>query len=917
MIVKGENSFLLFPMNKKAILPFILISVFVACSPSAWWWLNWRFDTYTTLLLNKHITELQVLCCSVLVLSICTHLRQNKVWSQVLIWFAGAASLYCLLLSFYYHSQPNPNDSLPVSNADICIYAGIVGLIAWWLLQISKVIDSDEQSYAEPQEQLGRLYSYAGLVRYVREQASDDALGKRKTGGALAIVGAWGSGKSHCLDYIKVKLTNKMVTQGVKSRGTQKPEVSDEHANATQSLMYEEKFLICEVCLWKCRSVEDAWLNIINELYHKIYGNTSHRLSALPNKWVFSILRLASMCSIQEASILVAILEIVSSSTDGNVQINAEKIDSALGKRRALLILDDVERSDYEIICRLFPLIQQLRKIKKLTIICSISEEELEQVYKREGCQTDTLHGYLMKVFDYMHTLPPISELMMKRKLLHDLQVFGNTCPFLTKFIKDTEWNFETPRQQERLLWHWVSMEHQYFSPSGEVMQEKEWEVTDTFENRMFLSFAVESVRLFDGEIIEDWKSWPSPKGFFSENGLGKYMPELFDKKRNELRNKNDATINGVSKSAFINIYNLQNNFVDDDFEYVLKCEYAKRKTLTDYQCAAIVQSGALLTDSSMVDNIVEIIGRESLEPGCEDEASLALMEHIVCNLGRRQYDSVIIPAIKKLSDETLYIICAALQRKNNRQKFYFLMLEKYPYCSSELRNLLYESLKILIARMNMNGLYYGLKHLDTILQPVVHMDEGISTYIVSSHEKTIEDARNACLPIKDLFFEEFARKYVDMMKKGKDNPPTRAEAMALIEAYGNKSDVNRIGEMIKEIIGEEVNKKELLIGALNFLNFKFESYSPRFKQCYICTQYQPEWYKCIFDLLEQETKKDTLYARECMQYLKRAIDAMHLVPSDVSNGPDNNARYSEKRGYILNRLTTILRCVERSNTRS
>lgn len=903
-------------MNKKSILPLFLISVFVACAPSAWWWLNWRFAHFTNPWLYAHITELQVVSCSLLVLSIYNHLQKNKTWSQVLVLIAGVAVFCCSILSFYYYTQPNPNDSIPVSNADICIYAVIVGLIAWWLLQISKVIDSDEQSYAEPQEQLGRSYSYAGLVRYVREQASDDALGKRKTGGALAIVGAWGSGKSHCLDYIKVKLTNKMETQGVKSRGTQKPEVSDEHANATQSLMYEEKFLICEVCLWKCRSVEDAWLNIINELYHKINGNTSHRLSALPNRWVFSILRLASMCSIQEASILVAILEIVSCSTDGNVQINAEKIDSALGKRRALLILDDVERSDYEIICRLFPLIQQLRKIKKLTIICSISEEELEQVYKREDCQADTLHGYLMKVFDYMHTLPPISDLMMRRKLLHDLQVFGKTCPFLTKFIKDTEWDFETPRQQERLLWHWVSMEHQYFAPSGEVLEEKEWKVTETFENRIFLSFAVEAVRLFDGEIIEDWLKYSSPRGFLSENGLGKYMPELFNKKKDESRNKKIADINGVSKSAFINIYNLYNNLVDDDFEYVLKCEYAKRKTLTDYQCAAIVQSGILLTDSTLGYNIADTIGRESLEPGCEVEASLSLMEHIVCNLDRPQYDNALISAIKKLSDDTLYNVCAARQRRNNRQKFYFLMLEKYPYCSSELRNLLYDALKILIARMNMNGLYYGLKHLDTILQPVVHMDEGITTYIVSSHEKTIEDARNACLPIKDLFFEEFARKYVDMMKNGKDNPPTRAEAMALIEAYGNESDVDKIGEMIEEIIRKDGNIKKLLIGALKLLDFKFVSLNPRYEECRICTQYQPIWYKCVFDLLKNEVTTDENFASVCMPYFKRAINAMQSVPSDVSNGPEYNERYSKNRMDIIDRLKTILGRVGRGNTR-
>lgn len=903
-------------MNKKTILPLFLIIVFVACAPSAWWWLNWRFDNFTTPFIYKHITELQVLSCSVLVLLVYTHFRQNKVWSQVLVRLAGAAGLYCLLLSFYYHTQPNPNDSFPVSNADICIYAGIVGLIAWWLLQISKVLTPVEQLDAEPLEQLGRAYSYDGLVRYVREQASDAALDKRKTGGALSIVGAWGSGKSHCLDYIKIKLANKMEMQDVKPRGFQTLEMYGEHSIAIQSLMYEEKFLICEVCLWKCRSVEDAWLNIINELYHKIYGNASHRLSALPNRGVLSILRLASMCSIQEASILVAILEVVLSSTDGNVQINAEKIDSALGKRRALLILDDVERCDYEIICRLFPLIQQLRKITKLTIICSISEEELEQVYKREGCQADTLHGYLMKVFDYMHTLPPISDLMMKRKLLHDLQVFGHTCPFLTKFIKVTEWDFETPRQQERLLWHWVSMEHQYFSPYGEVMQEKEWEVTDTFENRIFLSFAVEAVRLFDGEIIEDWLKYSSPRDFFSENGLGKYMPELFEKKKSESNDTQNVIKNEVTRSAFINMLNLQNDFVDDDFEYVLKQEYAKRKNLTDYQCAAIVQSGVLSNDLDLENNIVEIIGPDVLEPCCEMDASLSLLEHIVSNLGRPKYDNALISAIKKLSGDTLYHICAAKQRKNNRKKFYFMMLRKYTYSNQPQKNLIFDALKLLASRMNINGLYYGLEYLEKILQPVVHMNEGITPYVISAPEEHIEKERAASQPIKTFFFEEFARKYVEMMRNGKDNPPTRAEAMALIEAYGNKSDVDKIGETIKEIIRKDGNRKELLIGSLKLLDFKFVPLNPRYEQCCICTQYQPIWYKCVFDLLENEVTTDENFASVCMPYFKRAINAMQSVPSDVSNGPEYNERYSKNRMDIIDRLQTIMRRVERGNTR-
>ena len=137
-------------MNKKSILPLFLICVFVACAPSAWWWLNWRFAHFTNPWLYAHITELQVVSCSLLVLSVYNHLRKNKTWSQVLVWIGGVAGFYCLLLSFYYHTHPNTNDALPISNADICMYAGIVGLLAWWLIHISEVLTPDNKEYAEP-----------------------------------------------------------------------------------------------------------------------------------------------------------------------------------------------------------------------------------------------------------------------------------------------------------------------------------------------------------------------------------------------------------------------------------------------------------------------------------------------------------------------------------------------------------------------------------------------------------------------------------------------------------------------------------------------------------------------------------------------------------------------------------------------
>ena len=75
------------------------------------------------------------------------------------------------------------------------------------------------------------------------------------------------------------------------------------------------------------------------------------------------------------------------------------------------MILEDVDRADYEIIKGLLTLIERLKKISKLSIICSMDVEEVEKLYKStHNIDEDTLRGYLFKVFDYTFLLPDMKK---------------------------------------------------------------------------------------------------------------------------------------------------------------------------------------------------------------------------------------------------------------------------------------------------------------------------------------------------------------------------------------------------------------------------------------------------------------------------------------------------------------------------
>ena len=646
-------------MNTKNFSFFAMMSINTTVTPILWWKMDWLIHHYEISQFNKYISEWQIISAALLILTIELHTRHNNRWTQCSIWAASLIGCICALLSFYLWSHPFLEKGTPVSNLHICLSVLIAGCVLWSLVYISRIVKPQVTVYPPPSaEQLGRTYSYNSLIRHIREQASSEHLNTSKQGCTMAILGEWGSGKSHCLQYIKHKLSQH------KDSGTpNKPKAStpptsqfQESTSVQNKASYEGDFLICEVSLWKCKSVDDAWLNIVNALNQTIHGRETSGLSALPGKWLSLLLKIASACSIKKAATLDAILEIVLSSTDVNIQSKAEEVDKALAEKRALLILDDVERAEFEILSRLFPLIDQLRSITKLTVICSISEDELEAIFKKRGEGFEQMYGYMAKVFDYTHKMPVMSVSMMKNKLIGEVEQSGVHYIFLKEFVQNETLVFDSPRQMERLVNRWKAIERQYFSLPDTTPPEVQGKVTRAYRNKVHLIFYIEALRIYGKKVFDALDKANNAIEFVqqkiikvaSSDGRYKNLEKFYDSQKNEYTGL-------IVRSALTFLCQHSSRISNVDLAYARDLEYAKIKELNDFQCEAIILNSYDKNHTSLREDISHTFGNTGPEDDCVEKATSRLLKYSVEHIHQGEsYQRYALSIVEKLDD---YII--------------------------------------------------------------------------------------------------------------------------------------------------------------------------------------------------------------------------------------------------------------------
>lgn len=307
----------------------------------------------------------------------------------------------------------------------------------WDNTSAKKSASSDEKDW------LFRGRFYARFHTCIRMQNAD-------RGHAYALYGRWGSGKTHLLKYLDKRLRQKYL------------KVTYDDPNGDTEGVYTGSYQVCWIPLWHYSSIDEAWQAIINALLNVFTGRKIHISAPLITRFfkqVFGLV-LSQQQVIVDAIQRLTLLGYTNSVEDDVASINKEV---KKGGKRIVLIVEDLERCNVRLIEMLLPLIERLRKIQGLTIICAIDAAELERKCKKSAIITGNLQGYLDKVFDLSFNMPILPQSLAQHYFEQHVQNMHDECPFLLEFTHSANLKFHSPRQIEQVSNRLASLEKMYF----------------------------------------------------------------------------------------------------------------------------------------------------------------------------------------------------------------------------------------------------------------------------------------------------------------------------------------------------------------------------------------------------------------------------------------------------------------------
>ncbi len=446
---------------------------------------------------------------------------------------------------------------LIATKIEISLYSALAILTGIYVVkQLRRKPIFIEKSSDTPEEQLGRTRYYKSAIQLIRQNA---ALAHTHHKSAFALLSPWGNGKTHFIQYIKANL-----------RTEAKQNIRGE---------YTGKFRICEVSLWESKTLKEAWVNIINALYVSVTDSSNqNKISELPGTFFTLILKIGGIFS-SNLSNLNTIIEIVTEAGKYDIESKSLTIDEKLGEERAFLILEDVDRASYEIISGLLPLIERLKKISKLSIICSMDVDEVEKLYKSAyNFNEETLRGYLFKVFDYTFLLPDMSVEMMEEKMQASAKAKYPECRLLNMFVQEIKLRYDTPRQMERMLDEWANIERNFFLIPAPIEIDK-YTKEDAFVNFLAKAMSICAPKktkelLSSKDLLAEMKAMISTS--FDENGVKSTMVEN--------RPNNNSILMGSCLRFFEEHKTALRTFRD-----AVGQKYARRIDIKDWECADLI----------------------------------------------------------------------------------------------------------------------------------------------------------------------------------------------------------------------------------------------------------------------------------------------------------------------------------------
>lgn len=314
------------------------------------------------------------------------------------------------------------------------------------------------------------------MHRRIREIAET-----RKEGITIGIVGSWGVGKTYMIEMLCDHLREK----------------SEEEKQIPNG--YNRAFKICDrVELWQAASLDDAW----NRIFYALHTCILERPPITKTKFWRMICNIADVDKIAKQ-----ICDIVKPEFE---EFNRNAIEKYIGDSRVVLIFDDLERAKFEIVQAMLPLLERLKKIPHLIVICVLAENELCELMRRNKVSPEYTYGHINKLFDLKFEIPEMGDDAVKNYLKFLFETKHKGCRLTESFFKCHHIQFDNPRQMDRIVDKLTSVESQFFSSlRDELNFEGDDENHEEHSTQVLYIYVVEALRIINPyalqELVKDY----------------------------------------------------------------------------------------------------------------------------------------------------------------------------------------------------------------------------------------------------------------------------------------------------------------------------------------------------------------------------------------------------------------------------
>ncbi len=465
------------------------------------------------------------------------------------------------------------------------------GFLRWWW-RVTAGYNDAHHLHVE----LGREKYYAtmhsAIRRYAHEQGDEATV--------IALVAGWGHGKTHLLQYLAARLSL--------------PYRKILFDDAPADNLYRDRFVICKVSMWQYKDIESAWNGVADALSRSLTGWRLPRYlldAGLLSRAVLSILKTTQFIGVP---IVQSLFDFVRSET-GSVE-NAERITAWMrrryGERKALLILDDVERSNAEIIGGMLSLVERLKKLPFLVVICSFSHSEMKEKCNSFRIAYTSFEGFIEKVFGRIEIMPENEVAALNSYYDWYSQKFGDESKAI--IIKNgLELKFDYARQVERVADLCESLYREYFQPRMSSAQ-NQLDIEDSYY--LLMTVATEILRLYHPARLEE--DWDYEKNLMETQNGGKTLVAPTQKKA-DLMTDSNRLINSVVTSK---VYGDKIHF-----DWAYRKEYSRRNQLSVNDCehAVSYMNGTPLTIEGVLKKAFSEINEGNIKEAAED-----LLNHVL-----------------------------------------------------------------------------------------------------------------------------------------------------------------------------------------------------------------------------------------------------------------------------------------------